>query len=342
MDARELHQQAVVIDSHNDTIVAHIRRGNLSLETGPEGSEARKSGVIAFLRGPEKPRPGAENIQINFPKMRKAGIHAGFFAIDVTLALKNHLGYALDGIGYLWNDLETSQADAAIVRHANDLLEAKAAGKVAVILAIEHADCTERSLNVLRMLYALGVRSIGFTHNVSSCAADGCLEPRDGVGLTKFGGELILEMNRLGMLVDLAHISPAGFYSALATTTKPVIFSHGNAKKLCDHPRNLDDGQLKALAENRGVIGLSYVPIFVDAKHPTLDRLLDHVDHVASVAGIDVVGLGSDFDGGGTLLKDASEVPQITEGLSKRGFGGNDIRKVLGENTLRVLRETIG
>jgi len=95
MDARELHQQAVVIDSHNDTIVAHIRRGNLSLKTGPEGSEARKSGVIAFLRGPEKPRPGAENIQINFPKMRKAGIHAGFFAIDVTLALKNHLGYAV-------------------------------------------------------------------------------------------------------------------------------------------------------------------------------------------------------------------------------------------------------
>jgi membrane dipeptidase len=342
MDSSTLHRNALVIDSHNDTIVAHIRRGNLSLERGPEGSDTRSSGLIAFLRQHEDPREGAEEIQINFPKMRAAGIDAGFFAVDVTVALKNQLAYALDGFGYLLNDLERHGATAVIVRQTKDILTAKATGKSAVILAIEHADCTERSLHVLRMLYELGVRSIGLTHNVSSCAADGCLEPREGAGLTKFGKELIREMNRLGMLVDLAHISPAGFYSVLETTTKPVIFSHGNAKTLCDHPRNLDDGQLKALAANRGVIGLSYVPMFVDAAHPTIDRLLDHVDHVASVAGIDVVGLGSDFDGGGTLLKDAGEVPQITEGLITRGYNEADIRKVLGENTLRVLKETIG
>ena len=342
MDAQDLHHQTLVIDSHNDTIVAHIRRGNLSLERGAEGSEARSSGVIAFLRGPEEPRSGAEHVQINFPKMRQAGIHAGFFAIDVTLAVKNQLGYALDGFGYVLNDLEQGQAPAVIVRRASDILDAKAAGTPAMILAIEHADCTERSLHILRVLYELGVRSIGFTHNVSSCAADGCFEAREGVGLTRFGRDLIREMNRLGMLVDLAHISPSGFFDALEVTRKPVIFSHGNAKTLCDHPRNLDDGQLKALARNGGVIGLSFVPFFVDATHPTLERLLDHVDHVASVAGIDVVGLGSDFDGGGTLLKDATEVPRITEGLIRRGYAEAEIRKVLGENTLRVLRESIG
>jgi membrane dipeptidase len=211
-----------------------------------------------------------------------------------------------------------------------------------VILAIEHADCTERSLNILRVLYELGVRSIGLTHNVSRWAADGCLEARDGVGLTQFGRQLILEMNRLGMLVDLAHVSPSAFFSALEVTKKPVIFSHGNAKKLCDHARNLRDDQLKALAESGGVIGMSYVPFFVDAKNPTLDRLLDHIDHVVSVAGIDVVGLGSDFDGGGTLLADAAEVPQIVEGLDKRGYSDGDIRKVLGENTFRVLKESLG
>jgi len=342
MDYRELHKNALVIDSHNDTIVAHIRRGNLSLERGQEGSDTRSSGTIAFLRGHEEPREGAGNIQINLPKMREAGIDAAFFAIDVTTAFKNHLAYALDGFGYLLNDLTKSEADAVIVRRSNDILEAKAAGKVAVILAIEHADCTERSLNILRVLYELGVRSIGLTHNVSSWAADGCLEARDGVGLTRFGRELILEMNRLGMLVDLAHVSPSAFFSALELTKKPVIFSHGNAKKLCDHARNLSDEQLKALAENHGVIGMSYVPFFVDTKNPTLDRLLDHIDHVVSVAGIDVVGLGSDFDGGGTLLADAAEVPRIAEGLIKRGYSEGDIRKVLGENTFRVLRESIG
>jgi len=342
MDCRALHESALVIDSHNDTIVAHIRRGNFGLEEGPEGAAARRSGTIAFLRGDEEPRPGAAVIQINFPKMRAAGIDAAFFAIDVTTALKNRLAYALDGFGYLLNDLEQSGADACIVRRAEDILAAKAAGKVALILAIEHADCTERSLNILRVLYELGVRSIGLTHNVSSWAADGCLEARDGVGLTPFGKQLILEMNRLGMLVDLAHVSPSGFFSALEVTGKPVIFSHGNARALCDHPRNLTDEQLKALAENRGVIGMSYVPYFVAAEHPSLERLLDHIDHVVSVAGIDVVGLGSDFDGGGTLLTDAPEVLRITEGLVARGYPEGAIRKILGENTLRVLQATIG
>ena len=228
------------------------------------------------------------------------------------------------------------------MRRADDILAAKVEGKPAVILAVEHADATERSLNVLRALYELGVRSIGLTHHVSSWAADGCGEARDGVGLTHFGMQLVQEMNRLGMLVDLAHVSPSAFYHTLEVTTKPVIFSHGNARALCDHPRNLTDAQLKALAQNGGVIGLSFVPSFVDESDPTLDRLLDHADHVAQVAGIEALGLGGDFDGGGTLLADATEVPRITDGLLLRGYSENDVRKVLGQNTFRVLKETIG
>jgi membrane dipeptidase len=341
MDWNEFHRDALVIDSHNDTIVAHIRRGNLSLSQIRDGTREYHSSTIALLRGHEEPRPGASWIQINFPKMREGGIDAAFFAIDVTVAFKNRLTYALDGLGYLFNDLEKTHANATIVRSAQDIVTSKSQGKLAMIIALEHADCTERSLNVLRMLYEIGVRSIGLTHNMSSWAADGCMEARNGVGLTPFGTALVQEMNRLGMLVDLAHVSPSAYFSALEVTSKPVIFSHGNAQTLCYHPRNLTDDQLKALADNGGVIGVSYVPSFIDQEHPTMERLLDHIDHIISVAGVETVGLGSDFDGGGTLLADATDTPQITEGLAKRGYSEDDIRKILGENIFRVLTETI-
>ena len=158
MDYRQLHQQALVIDSHNDTIVAHIRRGQL------QPGEARRGRPSAFRRDrfpprAEEPRPGADQIQINFPKMRQAGIDVGFFAVDVTLALNNHLGYALDGFGYLLNDLDQGQAPAVIVRRTERHPRRQGGGQDGAVLAIEHADCTERSLNVLRTLYELGVRS---------------------------------------------------------------------------------------------------------------------------------------------------------------------------------------
>lgn len=342
MNRHELHHDALVIDGHNDTIVAHIRRGNYSLHTGPIEASTRHEGTVSWLRGSEAPRPGAEEIQINFPKMRAGGITAGFFAIDVTRATKNHLAYALDGLGYLHRDLAASPIPARIIRHAHEIRTCHAHGEIAIILAIEHANVTERSLNILRMLYDLGIRSIGLTHNVSSVAADGCLEAREGVGLTTFGIALVQEMNRLGMVVDLAHVSPAAFFSALEVTSKPVIFSHGNAHALCPHPRNLTDTQLQALAANGGVIGVSYVPTFIDPTQPTVDRLLDHIDHIVTVAGIDTVGLGSDFDGGGTLLPDATATPRIIEGLITRGYSDAEVQKILGENFFRVLLATIG
>jgi membrane dipeptidase len=177
---------------------------------------------------------------------------------------------------------------------------------------------------------------------MSSRAADGCLEAREGVGLTRFGVQLVQEMNRLGMLVDLAHVSPGAFFHGLEVSTRPCIFSHGNARALCDHPRNLTDVQLKALAEQGGVIGLSFVPFFVDEHEPTLERFLDHVDHIVDVAGPDVVGMGSDFDGGGTLVDDATAFDDVTAGLLERGYSEADVAKILGGNTLRVIRGAIG
>ncbi|MHB1295203.1 MAG: dipeptidase [Anaerolineae bacterium] len=339
MDPATLHRDALIIDSHNDTIVYHIRSGNASI--AQPGTVLDRPGTVAFLAGLPEFNPGG-GAQIDLPKMRAGGIDMGFFAIDVTPALKSRLTYAMDGFGFLFSDVAEHDAELAIVRKADDILAAKARGVPAALLAIEHADGVESSLNVLRSLYELGVRAIGLTHNISSAAADGCLEARDDVGLTHFGVRLVREMNRLGMLVDLAHVSPGAFYSALDAVSRPVIFSHGNARALCDHPRNLTDDQLRALRQNGSVIGLSFVPYFVDAERPTLERWFDHVDHIVDVAGIETVGLGSDFDGGGTLLADAVALPAITEGLLARGYAEEAIRKVLGENTLRVLRAAIG
>lgn len=339
MDWKALHKDALVIDSHNDSIVAHVSRGNLSFSGGKRPTEW--PGTVELLHGRSGAAPGAAEIQVNLSSLSNGGIDAGFYAIDVTRARNNRLAYALDGFGGFFEDIERSGAAIQVVRETDDIISAKRRGIPAVVLAIEHADCTEGSLNVLRMLYELGVRSIGLTHHVSSEAADGCMEARDGVGLTKYGVKLVQAMNRLGMLVDLAHISPSGFFHALEVSSKPVTFSHGNCRALRDFPRNLTDDQLKCLSRNGGFIGMSYVADFIDATSPSIERLLDHIDHAVQVGGIEVVGLGGDFDGGGAVLRDATQVPLITEGLVKRGYTEAGIRKLLGENTLRVLKETI-
>src|SRR5262249_38882258 len=163
---------------------------------------------------------------------------------------------------------------------------------------IENSDALEGSLNVLRMLHRIGVRSIGVTHNLSTWAAAGNAEARCGGGLTCFGVQMVQEMNRLGMVVDGSHIAERGFYDVLETSEQPVIASHSCCAALCDHPRNLTDDQIRALAQQGGVMGITFVPYFVDPNWkpsdwpavPSLDQLLGHVAHAVEVGGIDHVG----------------------------------------------------
>ena len=337
-DAQQLHNDAIVIDTHNDTIVTHIRRGNISMSGGKKGK--RHSGTIAYLRGPLDRATREQEVQINFAKMKTGGINAAFFAVDVTRAWKNHLSYALDGFGFF--NMEASDNDVIIARTALDIQKAKSEDKLAAILVIENSDGTERSLNILHMLYEMGVRSIGLTHDPTSWAAAGNGETESKGGLTKYGIALVKEMNKLGMLVDVSHVSEHGFWNVMDVAQKPVIASHSCCKALCDHPRNLTDDQIKALAQNGGSIGVTFVPRFVDSKSPTFARLIDHIDHIVQLVGTDHVGIGSDFDGGGTLIKDATVFPQFTEELLNRNYSEQDIRKILGENHLRVLTEAIG
>jgi membrane dipeptidase len=338
-DPKELHHDALVIDSHNDTIVSHIRRRNRSLS---EASGSRRhNGTIAYLRGPLTPPSSDIDIQINFPKMKKGGIDAAFFAVDVTRAWKNHLTYALDAFGFFHMEVADAE-NVVIAKSAKDITSAKTQNKIAAILSVENSDGTEGSLNVLHMLHHLGVRAMGLTHNISSWAADGNDETRSKGGLTTYGISLIKEMNHLGMLVDVSHISEPGFWDVIDTTTKPIIASHSNAKAVCDHPRNLTDDQIKAIAQNGGSIGVTFVPSFIDDTDPTFEKLIDHIDHIAQLVGPDHIGIGSDFDGGGTLVKDATEFPSFTETLLDRNYNQTDVSKILGENHLRVLTGALG
>jgi membrane dipeptidase len=312
--AAALHRQALVIDAHNDSIVFHIRQGNRSMSGEPDPRLAQRDGIVRYLRGPlDSALRGAE-AQIDFPKMRAGGLDVAFFAVDVTRAWRNHLAYALDAHGFFAADLAAHPEQAMLARCAADIWTARAGGKLAVVLTIETSEALDGSINVLRMFHRLGIRAISLTHNPRALAADGVGETRTGGGLTEFGVRLVREMNELGILVDVSHLSERGFWDVLEVTERPVIASHSCCRALCDHPRNLTDDQLRAIAQNGGVAAITFVPAFVDAQRPSLARLLQHIEHAIAVAGAEHVGLGSDFDGGGTVLQDATEYPLITQG----------------------------
>jgi membrane dipeptidase len=231
---------------------------------------------------------------------------------------------------------------------AGDIERAKAEGKVAGILSMEGAEGLEGDLGVLRMIHQLGVRWVGLTWSLRNQAGDGVYEARTGSGLTRFGVDLVEEMNRLGMLVDIAHLSPEGVGDVFEVSEAPVIASHANAHALCPVSRNLTDAQLEQVAGSGGVVGAVYVPgVITDGEEPaTLDMLLDHIDHMVRVAGIDHVGLGSDFDGffgpPPAGLEDVSCTPKVTAGLLERGYNETDTAKILGRNWLRVIRQVVG
>ena len=339
--AARLHQRALVIDTHNDSIVSHIRRGNQSF-ADPQKQGPGHEGVISWLRGPLDLTRSTPEVQLNFPKMRRGGLNCAFFHVDVSRAWKNHLVYALDGHGFFAAELAAERDNVRTVRSSYDVRDAKRKGQLAAVLAIENSDACERSLNVLAMLHQLGIRSMGLTHNLRSDVADGNYEDRTKGGLTRFGVAMVKEMNRLGMIVDISHISERAFYDVLEVSTKPLLASHSCCKALCEHSRSLTDEQIKAMAHHGGSIGVTFVPEFVHPTEPTFERMVDHIDHVVQLVGPDFAALVSDFDGGGTVMGDATQFPKITESLLGRGYREEDVEKVLGLNHLRVIKETMG
>jgi membrane dipeptidase len=283
---------------------------------------------------------------IDLPRLRVGYVKLQFFALYIEEEYKpvGSLKRALQLLDLLYKNLESCRKEIAVIYSSADIDKITRDNRIGALISIEGGEALEGDVGILRMLFRLGVRCLGLTWNQKNQLATGVGNGVGGKGLSSLGKRVIREMNRLGMIVDLAHINEKGYFDAVEASSKPVIVSHANARALCDHPRNLSDDQLRALRNAGGVIGLSFCPDFVDKKRATVERLLDHFVHVAEVAGIDHLGFGSDFDGIEDLivgLEDVAAMPTLVEGLAARGFSDGEIEKITAKNFLRVLNDIL-
>lgn len=329
---KQLHRDAIVVDTHCDTLLRVAGRGSM------------------FGRQQEPYRLGDrhEEGHIDLPRLQEGGVDVQFFAAYIEPIYKpdRSLKRTMQLFDAFFTELEANPEQMMLAKTAADIDAAKAQGKVAAVMAIEGGEALEGDLGVLRILHRLGVRAIGLTWNERNDIADGAGDNRSGGGLSEFGAKVIAEMNRLGILVDVSHLSDPGFFDVIQLSQQPIIASHSNARAVCDHRRNLTDEQIKALAKNGGVMGMNFCAPFVKADgKPVLEDLIDHIDHIVQLVGPEHVGLGSDFDGISAApkeLTDATKIPLITEALVKRGYGEDHIRLILGGNYLRIFRQVWG
>jgi microsomal dipeptidase-like Zn-dependent dipeptidase len=234
----------------------------------------------------------------------------------------------------------------ALATTAADVERIFKSGHIASLIGMEGGHSINNSIAALRMFYAAGARYMTLTHSLNTDWADSCSDTPKSDGLSPFGEEVVREMNRLGMMVDLSHTSPATMEDAIRVSEAPVIFSHSGARALNDHVRNVPDKVLAMLPKNGGVVMVNFYPPFVTKEgKATLADVADHMDHVRKVAGADHVGIGSDFDGIPTVpvgLEDVSTYPALTAELLRRGWTDDDVKKVLGLNVLRVMQRVEG
>jgi membrane dipeptidase len=341
VDPLQLHRDAVVADTHNDLLMAVVKRP-------PER-------WAEFFRGQWLPqlRDGGVDVQVLPVYIEDDYRPEG--ALRQTLRMIEAARRIADG----------NADEVTLCLDGGDLEAALGDGRLALVLALEGCSGVDANVELLETMYRLGVRIASLTHLWRTALADGSAEDGTGGRLTRAGVAAVAEMERLGMLFDVSHLGAAGVEHVLELATRPVIATHSSARSLRDHHRNLTDDQLKAIAAGGGVVCVNFYAGFIDPREPTVERLVDHIEHVASVAGIDHVGLGPDF------LKEVDDevqdvwrddhiiegidiracipglegprgLPLVTAALLQRGFSPEDVTMIVGANVVRLLRAELG
>lgn len=365
-EARAIHQEALLVDGHNDLPWQFREKNDLGFRT-------------LDISRPQK------SLQTDVPRLREGNMGAQFWAAYVPADTRKagiSVRMTLEQIDVIHRFIKAYPKDFQFCRTADDIIVARKAGKIASLIGVEGGHSIDNSLGVLRTMFDLGVRYMTLTHTETLDWADSATDKPKNNGLSPFGEEVVGEMNRLGMMVDLSHVSPETMKHAIRVTKAPVIFSHSSARAIADHPRNVPDDVLAMMPKNGGVVMVNFYSGFITpeaarlrkqmfekarelkAKYPdekefqlaldawrkdnpiptgSIHDVVDHIEHIIKVAGIDHVGLGSDFDGidsTPTQLEDVSKFPLITQELLNRGHKKEAILKVLGGNFMRVLRAT--
>lgn len=281
--------------------------------------------------------------QYDLERAQAAGMYLQFFAMFTRPAEPGAaLRQIIMQLETFHRQLEEHSQLLYNLKSYQDLHEPGRQSKLAALLHLEGAECLGNDLEILYYLYRAGLRSIGLTWNYRNQFADGVSEGEAGGGLSKIGRKLVGEMERLGMLLDLAHVSVKSFHDALSYYNKPILVSHANAYALCKSRRNLNDEQLRALQAHGGLVGITQVADFVHEDNPNVATMIDHMVYIAELIGVEYVALGSDFDGADNMvIKDVAGYSCLPEHMQKRGFTDQEINMILHKNALSVLEQVL-
>jgi len=303
--------------------------------------------IIDFVEGRRKLADDTGSGHWDLARAKRAGVGLQFMAAFIETKFKPNLATlrGLELVEAVHRFVAEQEAAAFLVQSRSDLALLPDGERVGVLLSIEGGEILGESLFLVDILHRLGVRAFGLTWNQRNALADGVGEIAAQSRLTTFGERVVRRLNDLGILVDVSHLNEPGFWHVLDISTQPIIASHSSAKALCDHRRNLSDEQLRALARQRGVVGVNFAPHFLRADGcATRADVVRHIQHIAAVAGVETVGLGSDFDGIETVpvgLEQVGDLPQLIEDLRSAGFNRTEIELICHGNFLRVLQEVL-
>ena len=290
----------------------------------------------------------SDHSKLDFPRMKEGGLDAAFFAVFVPQGKRTQEGNfqakkrADDLFDSIYAVLERFQGEAGLAISPSDAYKLKRQGKRAIFIGMENGYPIGDDLSLIQAFYSKGARYITLCHTRNNDICDSSTDSIENNGLSSFGRCVVTFMYQTGIMIDVSHISDKSFYDVIELSKAPVIASHSCARALCDNPRNMDDDMLRALAKNGGVIQMCILAAYVKKVNPasaTVSDVVDHIDHIVKIAGINHVGIGTDFDGGGGVqgCSDVDQMKNITRELVRRGYTDRDIRKIWSGNLIRVM-----